>query len=211
VHLTLLRFALTAFTTLFVVIDPPGLVPVFFAMTNAMAAPDRNRVFRRSLLIAFWVALFFLIAGRYLLSQIGVSANAFKISGGILLFLTALPMLFGHRAGLMAPGKDEGDISDGDIAVFPLAIPLVSGPGTLTTVLTLDSAAQGSGGKQAALIFALVVVFAVTAASLKIGSAILAKLGASGANIVTRVFGIILAALAAQFVLNGVEGFWKGL
>ena len=204
-------YALTSFVTLLVVIDPFALVPTIFAMLSDRDAGTRQAIMTRSLRIAFGIAIFFLIAGRFLLMGLGVSLNAFSISGGVLLFLVALPMLFGNRGGLMSAGEQENPAADSDLAVFPIAIPLISGPGTLTTVLVLSAAAKGSMVKEAVLVATLALVFLITAVVLRSGAGLMAKLGESGVHVVTRVLGIILAALAAQFVLSGIAGFVGGL
>ena len=132
-----LRFGLAAFVTLLVVVDPPGVVPIFVALTKDETHARRRAILTRAVIIAFCVALFFLVAGRSLLSYLGVSVHAFAISGGILLFATAMPMLFGQRGGLQAPEAEECDALQ-DISVFPLAVPMLSGPGLIATTLLLD-------------------------------------------------------------------------
>ena len=206
---TVIRFALTSFVTLLVVIDPFALVPVFVGLTEGMTSTERASVLRRSLLIAFSVALFFLLGGKLLLIAIGVSVSAFSISGGVLLFLVAYPMLFGNRGRMMSPDQGEGNASD--IAIFPLAIPLISGPGTLTTVLTLDASAKGHLDLEAIIVASLALVFAISAVLCRYGTALVLRMGKGGVNVITRVLGIILAALAAQFVLTGITGFIGGL
>ena len=119
----LLRFSLTPFVTLLVVVDPPGVVPIFVALTEGVDAAKRRATVRRAVVVALLVALFFLFAGRSLLSYLGVTIHAFAISGGVLLFATALPMLFGHRPGLQAPEPKEHPMAAEDPAIFPLAIP----------------------------------------------------------------------------------------
>jgi multiple antibiotic resistance protein len=133
--------------TILVVGDPPGVVPIFVALTKDEEPRRRRAILIRAVLIAFGVALFFLVAGRAVLSYLGVTVHAFSISGGILLFVAAMPMLFGQRGGLQAPeGKERGArVMAGkevatrragqDISVFPLAMPLLSGPGTIATIL----------------------------------------------------------------------------
>lgn len=138
-----IRFGLAAFVTLLVVVDPPGVVPIFVALTKDEQPARRRRILIRAVLIAFGVAVFFLIAGRGVLSYLGVSVHAFAISGGILLFATAMPMLFGQRGGMQAPeGKERGSMGE-DISVFPLAIPMLSGPGLIATILLLTSQVGG--------------------------------------------------------------------
>jgi len=130
-----IRFGLAAFVTLLVVVDPPGVVPIFVALTKEEKPAQQRRILLRAVLIACGVAFFFLLAGRAVLSYLGVTVHAFSISGGILLFGAALPMLFGHRGGLQAPEPTEQQSVGHDISVFPLAMPLLSGPGTIAMIL----------------------------------------------------------------------------
>ena len=206
-NIGLLPFVLTAFVTLFVVVDPPGLVPVFVSLTAGREDAYRRYAMRRALSVGFAVALFFLVAGRWLLTYLGVSMPAFSISGGILLFCIAFQMLFGHRAGLQSSEEELTSDEAGDIAIFPLAIPLISGPGTLTTLLTLAASAHNSPIRESVVAIALAVVFAITGLFLRFGTSLMQRLGHGGVQVLTRVFGLLLAALAIQFVLGGISGF----
>ena len=230
------RFGLAAFVTILVVVDPPGVVPIFVALTKDEEPRRRRAILIRAVLIAFGVALFFLIAGRAVLSYLGVTVHAFSISGGILLFVAAMPMLFGQRGGLQAPeGMERGARAvDGDrrarttaetnaqavlekepasasndISVFPLAMPLLSGPGTIATILLLTSQAGGDLQRLAAIGVAIAVVFLVSFVVLYLGARVIRLVGEGGVHIATRVMGIVLAALAVQYVLNGVAGYYK--
>ena len=205
---TIWRFALGAFVTLLLVVDPPGVVPTFVALTKGMQPSRRRAILTRAVVIAFGVALFFLLAGRAVLSYLGVTVQAFSISGGILLFVAALPMLFGHRGGLQAPeAKESGSVGE-DISVFPLAIPLLSGPGAIATILLMTSQTAGDPRKVVAAIVAIALVFVVAFLSLYLGARMIALVGEGGVHIATRVMGIILAALAVQYVLNGMTGYY---
>lgn len=206
-----IRFGLAAFVTLLVVVDPPGVVPIFVALTKEETQTRRRAILTRAVFIAFGVALFFLVAGRAVLSYLGVSVHAFAISGGILLFGTALPMLFGQRGGLQAPEEKERGVVGQDISVFPLAIPMLSGPGVIATILLLTSQASGDMRRLGAIAIALTVVFCVTFVSLYLGARLIARLGEGGVHIATRVMGIVLAALAVQYVLNGITGYYSAL
>jgi len=201
----ILRFGLAAFVTLLVVVDPPGVVPIFVALTQDEPA-RRSAILTRAVLIALGVALFFLIAGRAVLSYLGVTVHAFSISGGILLFVAAMPMLFGQRGGLQAPEPRER--GGEDISVFPLAMPLLSGPGTIATILLLTSQAGNDVRKVGAIGVAIAIVFLVSFVSLYLGSRMMKLLGEGGVHIATRVMGIVLAALAVQYVLNGITGYY---
>lgn len=205
----LLQYGLTAFVTLIVVVDPLGGTPMFVTLTEGRKPGERERILNQAVSAAFGVAVFFLVAGRALLSYLGVSVEAFGISGGILLFITALPMLFGQRAGLQAPERGEHTTTGENIAIFPLAIPLLSGPGTIATVLLLTNQAGGDWSYLAVLVFAIVAVYALTWAILHFGERLMTRLGEGKMHIVTRVLGILLAALAVQFVLNGISGYLK--
>ena len=194
--------------TLLLVVDPPGVVPTFVALTKGMQPSRRRAILTRAVVIAFGVALFFLLAGRAVLSYLGVTVQAFSISGGILLFVAALPMLFGQRGGLQAPeAKESGSVGE-DISVFPLAIPLLSGPGAIATILLMTSQTTGDPRKLVAAIVAIALVFVVAFVSLYLGARMIALVGEGGVHIATRVMGIILAALAVQYVLNGMTGYY---
>lgn len=206
---TLWRFALAAFVTLLVVVDPPGVVPTFVALTKDETPARRRNILIRAVLIAFSVSIFFLLAGRALLSYLGVTVQAFSISGGILLFLAAMPMLFGQRGGLQAPEPKERGSMGPDISVFPLAIPLLSGPGTIATILLMTSQTAGDSRKLIAAVVAIALVFIVAFIALYLGSRLIALVGEGGVHIATRVMGIILAALAVQYVLNGISGYYR--
>jgi multiple antibiotic resistance protein len=204
----IIRFALGAFVTLLVVVDPPGVVPMFVALTKGEPPAHRRAILIRAVLIAFGAALFFLVAGRAVLSYLGVTVHAFSISGGILLFVAAMPMLFGQRGGLQSPEPQEETSTAHDIAVFPLAMPLLSGPGTIATILLLTSQAGGDYQKLMAIGIAIAAVFLVTFVTLYVGARLIRLVGEGGVDIATRVMGIVLAALAVQYVLNGVTGYY---
>jgi multiple antibiotic resistance protein len=208
----LVRYGLTSLVTLLVVVDPfGGIVPIFAVLTTGFSPHQRRTILTRAVGIALAVALFFLAAGRITLAYLGVTVHAFAISGGILLFATALPMLFGHRAGLQAPEPEEEATTAKDFSIFPLAIPLLSGPGTLTTILLLTDKAQGDPGRVAALGAAVVAVFGAAWVVLKLGSRLMGWIGEGGLHVITRVMGIVLAALAVQYVLDGITRYYRSV
>jgi multiple antibiotic resistance protein len=201
-----LKFGLTAFATLLVVVDPFGVLPIFISLARNRPARDRSRLATRAVALGFMISLFFLVAGHSALAFLEVSVHAFSISGGILLFVTALPMLFGQRPALQSAEKDESGPED--IAIFPLAIPLLAGPGTITSILLLTAQAGGRLTLLALIAAALGLVFLITRFVIGFGAERLMRLlGAGGLHVVTRVLGILLAALAVQFVLNGIGEF----
>ncbi|HEX9446209.1 MAG TPA: MarC family protein [Candidatus Binatia bacterium] len=207
----LLQFALRAFATLIVVVDPLGVTPMFVALTGDMDRARQKKTLSRALLIAFSVTLFFLLGGGFLLSYLGVTVPAFAISGGILLFLAALPMLFGQRTGLQAPERHEQGAVGEDIAIFPLAIPLLSGPGTITTVLLLTNQIRGDLARIAVFAAVIAAVYLLAWWILYAGERVMARLGEGKVHIITRVLGIVLAALAVQYILGGVTDYYASL
>jgi MarC family membrane protein len=209
-HQSLLQFTLTAFVMLVVVINPVAVAPVFVGVTSGMAPSERGAVLRRALLIAFGVALLFLLAGRLLLSYLGVTMHAFAVSGGILLFMLGLPMLFGQRSALQSPEAAvpaEGD----DVAIFPMAIPMLAGPGTIATVLVLAAQAAGNVWRVVALVLVLAAIYLMSWPILYASDRLIVRIGQGKVSIITRVLGIILAALAVQYVFNGLTGYYDSL
>src|SRR4030095_8226359 len=153
--------------------DRRGGVPFSVSMTTNGEPASRRKILIRAVLIAFGVALFFLVAGRAVLSYLGVTVHAFSISGGVLLFVAAMPMLFGHRGGLQSPEpKEQGSVGE-DISVFPLAMPMLSGPGTIATILLLTSQAGGDMRKLIAIGVAIGVVFLVSFVVLYLGARVI--------------------------------------
>jgi multiple antibiotic resistance protein len=207
----LVHFGLTAFLTLFVVVDPIGVTPLVVALVEPMDAAERLGTIRRSVAVAGGLAAFFLVAGRALLAYLGVTVPAFAISGGILLFVTALPMLFGQRPRLQAPERGERATHGEDPAIFPLAIPLLSGPGTITTILLLTSRADRDVARLAVVGIAMAAVYLLSFLVLVSGERLVSALGEGKVHVITRVMGIVLAAVAVQYVLNGVGDYWASL
>ena len=196
---------ITVFTTLFILIDPPGLAPLFIALTQGMSAAQRRAIGLRACIIAGGLMLVFLFLGEAVLGFVGISMPAFRIAGGILLFLTALEMLFQRRQARRKDNAEAGAAEHhDDPSVFPLATPLIVGPGLITTIILYSGQANGAAdmGALVAVLFALLVM---VFASFLAANAIERLLGQTGLNILTRVLGMLLAALAIQFVIDGVR------
>ena len=208
---SLLQFGLRAFATLFIVVDPLGVAPMFVALTSEFGDAERRKILSRALAVAFSVTMFFLLGGGFLLYYLGVTVHAFAISGGILLFAASLPMLFGQRPGLQAPERHEQGTVGEDIAIFPLAIPLLSGPGTITTVLLLTNQIRGDILRLGIFAAVIVIVYLIAWWVLYAGERVMARLGAGKVHIITRVLGIVLAALAVQYILGGIAGYYASL
>ena len=208
--MTELPALIAAFTTMFIIIDPPGLAPVFIATTQGMTAAQRRTIAIRACIVSACLMMVFLLLGEAVLGFIGISMDAFRIAGGIMLFLTALEMLFQKRQARREDNAAEGlDEHHDDPSVFPLALPLIVGPGAITTVILLAGQAQAATDFVAiagVILAVLLIVFLAFLAS----NAIERALGKTGLNILTRVLGMLLAALAVQFILDGLRGFGIG-
>lgn len=192
----------TTFVTLFVVIDPVALGPLFVALTQGMPVAERRRVALRAVVIAWVLLAVFAVAGEPLLHAIGIGMPAFRIAGGLLLFLMAVDMLFERRNERRE--KQTATTRD-DPSVFPLATPLIAGPGALATMILLSS--NHSGDVPALLLIhgVLILLLALTWLVFLSGGWIERALGQTGVVVVTRLLGILLAALSVQFVLDGVR------
>lgn len=200
----MLETLIPAFVTLFVVIDPIGLAPLFIALTQGMTPEHRSRVGLRALVVAFVLLLAFALFGEQLLTAIGISMPAFRISGGLLLFLTALDMLFERRTDRREKRATE---VQPDPSVFPLAMPLIAGPGALATMVLLSSQNSGDYPMLAGIIGVMILVLAITYLLFRISHVVERGLGATGIVVLTRLFGILLAALSVQFVLDGLRDY----
>ena len=194
---------IAAFTTLFIIIDPMGLAPIFLALTSGMTKAQRRAIAIRSCLIGGALMLAFLFLGEALLGFIGISMPAFRIAGGVLLFLTALEMLFQKRQARREDNATEVETHD-DPSVFPLAMPLIVGPGAITTIILLAGQANGAADLAAVAAVMFTVLASVFVAFL-LAPYLERLLGKTGINILTRLLGMLLAALAVQFILDGVS------
>ena len=199
------EFLLTSFVALFIIIDPIGLTPVFIAITQGMDDTLRRKVALRSVLVSAFVISLFIVGGETVLGFIGISMPAFRIAGGILLFLTALDMLF-QRRSKRRENQTEKELVD-DPSVFPLAIPLIIGPGAIATVILIAGAKPGLVGI-ASTVFITALVLLTVFVFFSAASRIEKLLGKTGIDVLTRLLGMLLAALAVQFVIEGLFEFF---
>ncbi len=204
----------STFTTLFVTIDPVGVLPLFVAMAAPLGRDQAVRLATRSVLISTGVLLFFAVAGNALLSALQVTIDAFRIAGGVLLLVIAIEMVFERRAKRRAANANDainnGNTETGQdwssLAIFPLAIPLLAGPGAMTSLLLL-SADYSLGNVEYWLVLAMVVVImGITWLLFTLGGALAHFLTPQVIQIMSRILGVILAALAVEFVLDGLKG-----
>lgn len=194
---------ITAFVTLFVVIDPVGLAPIFIALTPGASAAERARIGMRAVVISAILLTLFGLAGKAILSGIGISLSAFRIAGGILLFLTALDMLFERRTERREGQKNDGQ-PENDPSVFPLATPLLAGPGSLATMILLVG--QETGVLHVVMVhLAMLAVLVIALVLFHLATPLARALGRTGTMVVTRLLGMLLAALSIQFVIDGLQ------
>jgi multiple antibiotic resistance protein len=205
-------FLLNALVTLFVTIDPVGLAPVFVVVTLGQGPAQRQRTAIRATAVAAVVLVGFALVGERLIGALGISLPAFKIAGGLLLFHIAFEMVFGRREGRKTASAEAGadDHEAHDVAVFPLAIPLTAGPGAISAAILLASRAAGP----AALAGLIAIIVAIVGLCLLIflqAGRIERALGVTGRIVVSRLLGVLLAALSVQFVTDGLVALLPGL
>lgn len=205
-----MSFLVQAFLTLFVVIDPIGLTPIFITLVGKHSSAEQARIARQAVLVAGGIIVAFTLGGTLLLRYLGISIEAFQVAAGMLLLKIAVDMVFAQRERETEEEKKEAQSRE-DISVFPLAIPLIAGPGTLASILILANEANVYS-------FGLVMILAIAAIVLLIAYAFLCLsrhlaqfLGQTGINVVTRVLGVLLSALAVQYIADGVVVLLKAV
>ena len=197
---------LSEFVTLFIVVNPVAALPVFLAVTRGFDAAAQRKVAFVAVLASFAVLVLFIIGGGYLLERLGISLRSFQIAGGIILFLVALDMVRGVTYAPAAGGADKAT----DIAIYPLAVPKLAGPGTMLTVVLLTDDHRFDIVQLSLTTGVLAVVLAITLGVLLLAAPISRLIGDAGASIISRVMGMILVALAVHTVLSAF-GAWLGL
>jgi multiple antibiotic resistance protein len=202
----------TAFITLAVIIDPPGCAPIFASLTAGTEAAHRRRMAIRSAAVAWSILIFFALLGEPLLRTLGISLSAFRLAGGIMLFIIALEMVFEKRTERREERAEEikGTPEAEDISVFPMAIPMIAGPGSIASIMLLTARADGLV-EDLVVLGALTAVLILTLVALLAAGPLMKLIGAKLEAMITRILGVILAALAAQFVLDGLERSLPGL
>lgn len=200
--------AFKAFLTLVVVIDPIGVVPFFVGVAGRRPPEELRAIARRAVLVAGGVVASFALGGAWLLGTLGISMDAFRIAGGVLLFRIAVGMVLAARE--RETEEEEAEARERpDISVFPLAIPMIAGPGALASVMILAGEAHGEPLRLGVVLAMAAIVLGLCYAALRLAAQLGRLLGQTGVNVVTRVLGILLAALAVQYVADGVRGLLR--
>jgi multiple antibiotic resistance protein len=204
-------FVVSALVTLVVVVDPVGLAPTYLAVTHGLPEPARRKVALRATAIAAAILAGSALIGQWLLTTLGISLPAFRIAGGLLLFSIAFEMVFGLRIERQSRAAEQAvEERAHDIAAFPLAIPLMAGPGAITATLLLAGQAAGRPLMLAALIGVIVVVAGTCLTAFLLADRIGHVLGLTGNIVLSRLLGVLLTALAVQFVIDGVRAVIAG-
>jgi multiple antibiotic resistance protein len=200
-----LEFAAISLSLIFFIVDPLGNAPVFLSITGGKSAAERNRTALRASLVTFLILLVFAFVGEWILKLLRVTISSFQIAGGILIFIIALSMLQARRSRAKSTPQEEHEKHEGeDVAIFPLAIPMLSGPAAITTVMVLINLST-SLAQRALVILAIFLTCLFTCLILRASGRVLALLGQTGINVLTRLMGLLLAVISVQFVIDGVK------
>lgn len=202
----MLDLFISAFVTFFVVIDPPGCAPIYASLTKGASAAQRRNMAIRAALIAAAILLVFALFGEQLLSALHIELNSFRIAGGVMLFLIAIDMVFEKRTERREDRAQKiietPEIED--VSVFPMAMPMIAGPGSIASVMLLMSQNEGLD-RSIIVLSALGAVLVLTLLALIAAGPIMRVLGSQAEAVITRLLGVLLAALAAQFIIDGLR------
>lgn len=193
---------------MFIVVDPFGLVPMYIGLTARLESAEKDRTIRKAVVTAFFVLLLFIVAGKWVLGMLGVHPGSFFIAGGVMLFIVSLEMLFGQKTKSKVSVHENPAEEDGEektsIAIFPLAIPMLAGPGAITTILLFTSSDAPFIPTAAMLILAATLTLSAAAIAMKASSLVLRVLGRTGVSVIERIMGLLLSGLSVQFVYDGL-------
>ena len=203
-----LALFLSAFMTLFVIIDPPGCAPIFATLTQGTSKRHQREMAFKSVGVASIILIGFAYVGEWLFAKLGISLDALRIAGGIMLFIIGLNMVFEKRTETREDRAEElleDTLDPEDISVFPMGIPMIAGPGTMASILLLKSRTHDLNA-ELTVIAALVAVLVITLLSFLIAGPLMKLMGKTFTNVLTRLLGVLLATLAAQFIIDGIKG-----
>lgn len=201
---------ISEFLTFLVVLDPLGMAPIFWALVHDVAPVHRRRVAVEGVFIATLILVGFAFVGRAFMDLFGITLPAFQIAGGVLLFLLSMDMIFARQSGLRSTTRSEQEEArhKSEVAIFPLAFPLIAGPGAMTTVLLFSDRPEGTL-RYIGTIGVMLFVLGLVLACLLLADMIMRRMGETGTNAVSRLLGLILAALSVQYVVDGIRGSFE--
>ncbi|NNF66941.1 MAG: NAAT family transporter [Gammaproteobacteria bacterium] len=196
------------FIVFFVVIEPVSLVPMFGALTRGGSMRYRRKMAFKAATLSAIILIVFALAGSFLLDALGIEVDAFKMAGGLLLFMISVDMVFARQSGLRSTTVREQEEAQyrEDISVFPMAFPLIAGPGALATVLLMVGEVSGDITAIVGILAVMMSVILLTLALLLTTPLVMRVVGTSGADVISRLLGVVLAALAVQYVTEGIQG-----
>ena len=203
-----LELFLSAFAVLFVIIDPPGCAPIFATLTQGTTRAHQRAMAIKSVFVAAIILFGFAYVGEFLFAKLGISLDALRLAGGIMLFIIGLNMVFEKRTEAREDRAEEALVQaedPEDISVFPMGIPMIAGPGTMASLLIMMSDAR-DWHEEVTILAALAGVLLITFLSFLVAGPLMRLMGKSFTNVLTRVLGVLLATLAAQFVIDGIRG-----
>jgi len=200
-----IEFAAMSLSLIFFIVDPLGNAPIFLSMTGGKSPAERNRTALRASVFTFLILLIFAFVGEWILKLLRVTISSFQIAGGILIFIIALSMLQARRSRAKSTPQEEHEKHEGeDVAIFPLAIPMLSGPAAITTVMVLINLST-SFTQRVLVVLAIFLTCLFTYLILRSSGRVLNLLGQTGINVLTRLMGLLLAVISVQFVIDGVK------
>jgi multiple antibiotic resistance protein len=202
------QFALLAVTSVLFIVNPISVVPTYLVITQKNTAAQRAATARRACIVASLILVAFAIGGTLIFRLFGITIDAFRIAGGFILWVVAMDMLHGRRETQETPKDITEATAKEDVALTPLAMPMLAGPGAISTVMVLSGQADAMPAKLA-VVFAIVVTMAVAWAALRLGERLVKRLGETGIRVMTRIMGLLLAAIAVQFVITGARDAWR--
>ncbi|HSK20006.1 MAG TPA: MarC family protein [Longimicrobiales bacterium] len=198
-----LQFAILAFTSLLAIVNPLGAIPLFVALTAQYPRDQRRATLRRAIITGFGVLFVFALAGTYILEFFGITRQAFQVAGGILFFAVGWDMLQARRSRVKTTEEEESESTHReDVGIIPLGLPTLAGPGAITTVIALNGQAQ-SVLDSASVYVAIVLVLAICWITLAAAPMLTRRMGQTGMNVMTRLMGLLVMVIGAQFVING--------
>jgi multiple antibiotic resistance protein len=202
----MIEFAAAVFITFLVIIDPIGMVPLFAVLTQRRSKELRRRTAIRSISVAAITLLVIAVIGQIVLRFLGIGLPAFRMAGGLLLLLLSIDMVFARQSGIRSTTDAETEEAEDstDVAVFPLAIPLIAGPGAMTSIILLMGQTKGDFILQTIVIALMLFVLGLCLLALLFAVRVMERFGVTGINVIGRVFGVVLAALAVQYILDGL-------
>ena len=203
----LAQFALLTLTSMLFIVNPIAVIPTYLVITQKETAQQRAGTARRACIAAACILIAFALAGRQIFSVFGITIDAFRVAGGLILWVVAMDMLHGVRH----TQESETEITEGtskeDVALTPLAMPMLAGPGAISTTMVLSGQAS-SMAQKVAIYLAIVITMAIAWVVLRVGDRVVLRMGETGIRVMTRIMGLLLAAIAMQFVITGALDAW---